>query len=256
MKRLIILLLAIAIIGDVAAQEVVANRGYHAEKGGVENSIAALEAAQKAGLYAVTCDVNMTSDGELVVVAGPWLGKREDPDRLNIQRTDFVTLRSKRLANGEVVPTLDEFLAIVAVNPATRLFIDVKAHATPQIESDVVRKVVAAVKQHKLQNITSYMSYRQHVCNELVRLSSADALILYLGGNLTPEYANGLGYTGISYSVETFKRLPRWVDEARRLGLKVGIFTVNSDEDALWALERGVDYIVSDKPVAIGKAIK
>lgn len=256
MKRLIFLMLAVVVMCDATAQEIVAHRGYHADKGGVENSLAALRAAVEAGAYAVTCDVNMTSDGKLVVVGGPWLGRRDDPDRLNIQRTDFVTLRSKRLANGEVVPTLDEFLAVVAESSALRVFMDVKGHATPQTESDVVRKVVSTVKQHKLQDRVAYMSQRQHVCGEFARLVSSDAEVVYLGGNLTPEYAEGLGCTAISYSTEVLKRIPRWIDEAHKLDMKVGIWTVNNDEDALWALGRGVDYITTDKPATTARAIR
>lgn len=256
MKRLIFLLFATVVMCDVMAQEIVAHRGYHAGDGCEENSIAALRAAQDAGAYAVTCDVNMTSDGTLIVVSGPWLGKRDDPDRLNVQRTDFVTLRSKRLANGEVVPTLDEFLEVVAESPTLRVFIDIKSHATPQIESEVARKVTSAVKMHKLQERVSYLSMRQHLCSELVRLAPSGSEVIYLGGNLTPEYAKGLGYTAIGYSIDVFKRLPRWVDEAHKLGMKVGIWMVNSDEDALWALGRGADYITTDRPAATERAIR
>lgn len=256
MKRLILLLLAVVVMCDATAQDIVAHRGYHGDNGCAENSLAALRAAQEAGAYAVTCDVNMTADGELVVVAGPWLGQRDDPDRLNVQRTDVVTLRSKRLANGETVPTLDEFLAVVSESPSLRVFIDVKGHAAPQTESDVARKVTSAVKLHKLQERVSYLSMRQHLCNELLRLAPSGAEVVYLGGNLTPEYAKGLGYTAISYSVDVFKRVPRWIDEARKLGMKVGIWTVNNDEDALWALGRGVDYIITDKPAAMERVIR
>lgn len=256
MKRLIVLLLTMAVVGDIAAQEIIAYRGHHSAKGAVENSLAALRAAAEAGIFAVECDVNMTSDGELVVVHGPWLGKKDDPDRLNIQRTDLATLRSKQLANGELVPTLDEFLAVAAENPSMKLFIEIKDHATPQLETEVVRKVVAAVKQHKLQDVVSYMAMHQHICNELVRLAPSETLVMYLGGNLTPEYAQGLGYTGINYSVEALKRLPRWIKEAHRLGLKVGIWTVNCAEEGAWAVRNEVDFITTDKPATLERVVE
>ena len=257
MKRLIALsVVALCYVGNLYAQEIVAHRGYHAAKGAVENSMAALNAAIEAGLSVVECDVNMTSDGELVVVNGPWLGKRDDADRLNIQRSDLATLRSKRLANGEQVPTLDDFLAVMATNEAIRLIIDIRDHATPQIESDVVRKVVAAVKQHKVQGRVVFTASRQHICNELVRLAPSNSEVLYLAGNLTPRYVEGLGYTGIGYSLETLRRLPRWIDEARKLDLKVGIWAVNSADDATWAILQGVDYIATDAPAAVQEVME
>lgn len=258
MKRLISILLAsvVMVAMEASAQEIVAHRGLHTDKSTAENSLAALRAAQAAGAYIVECDVNMSSDGELVVVHGPWLGKKDDPDRLNIQRTDIATLRSKRLPNGEVIPTLEEFLAVVAENPATRLFIEVKDHATPQIETEVARKVVALVKQYKLQDVVTYMAFRQHLCNEFVRLAPSGAMVFYLGGNLTPEYVKGLGYSGINYAVETLKRLPRWISEAQKLDLKVGVWTINCAEEAAWAVKSGVDYITTDKPAAIERALQ
>ena len=204
------------------------------------------------GVVDCCCDI----DGELVVVHGPWLGEKNDPDRLNVQRSDLATLRSKRLKNGEAVPTLEEYLAEAATRPSLRLIIEVKDHATPQIETEVVRKVIALVKQHKLQDRVEYIAFRQHVCNEFVRLAPSGTPVMYLGSNLTPEYVKGLEYTGISYSVDALKRVPRWIDEAHRLGLKVCIWTVNCSADASWAVEHGVDYITTDNPAMVQKYTK
>lgn len=254
--RIIVIAAMLCIANSAYAQQIIAHRGYHSAKGAEENTLAALKAAAEAGLYAVELDVNMTSDGELVVVHGPWLGEKNDPDRLNVQRSDLATLRSKRLKNGEPVPTLDEYLTEAATMPSLRLIIEVKDHATPQIETEVVRKVVALVKQYKLQDRVEYIAFRQHVCNEFVRFAPSGTPVMYLGSNLTPEYVKGLEYTGISYSVDALKRVPRWIDEAHRLGLKVCIWTVNSAEDATWAVEKGVDYITTDNPAMVQKYTK
>lgn len=254
--RIIVVAAMLCIANSAYAQQIIAHRGHHTAKDAEENTLAALKAAQEAGLYAVELDVNMTSDGKLVVVHGPWLGEKNDPDRLNVQRSDLATIRSKRLKNGEPVPTLDEYLAEAAQEPSLRLIIEVKDHATPQIETEVVRKVIALVKQYKLQERVEYIAFRQHVCNEFVRLAPSNTPILYLGSNLTPEYVKGMGCTGISYSVDALKRVPRWINEAHRLGLKVNIWTVNSAEDAQWAVKEGVDYITTDNPAMVQKYIK
>lgn len=251
MPKILFTICAMLIAVSVSAQHVVAHRGMHSVEGAEPNSLAALRAAQDANLYGVECDINMTEDGELVVVHGPWLGEENDADRLNIQRSDLATLRSKRLANGEPVPTLDEFLQQAASNPDMHLYIEIKEHATPQIESEVVRKVVAAVREYRLQSSVTYLSFRQHICNELRRLAPTDTPIAYLAGNLTPRYVEGLGYTDICYTAETLKRRSRWIAEAKRLGLKIGVWTVNSATDARWAEEQGVDYVITDDPMLI-----
>ena len=257
MKRLLyttIFILSL-IVSTASAQQVVAHRGFHAANGVPENSLAALHAAQEAELYAVECDVTMTSDGTAIVANGPWLGEKGDKDRLNIQRSDFATIRSKRLENGETVPTLNEYLDEVAKSPTTRLIIDIKSQATPQDETKLVRTIIDAVKERKLQDIVEYAAMHEHVCNELVRLAPKGTLIAYLGGFMTPEYAAGLGYTAICYSIDTYKRIPRWIKEAHKLGLVVNTWSVNNSEDIDWLILNGADYITTDNPTLARKRL-
>lgn len=253
--RLIALLAALCITSAATAQQVVAHRGYHVADGAVENSLAALRAAQQAGFYAVECDVTMTSDGEVIVANGPWHGAKGDKDRLNIQRSDLATIRSKRLDNGEQIPTLDEYLDEVAKHTATRLIIEIKEQSTPQNETKLVRAVVDAVKSRKLQGTVDYAAAHEHICNELLRLTPDGTEIVLIGGSLTPEYVAGLGYTAICYQIETYKRIPRWIKEAHRLGLRVYATSVNSAEDIDWLLLNGADYITTDNPTLARKRL-
>lgn len=246
--KLLTLTIALCTIFSGSAQQIIAHRGHHSAKGAVENSIAALRAAAEAGLDAVECDLNMTADGEIVVIHGPWLGEKGDNDRLNIQRTDLATIRSKQLANGEQVPTLEEYLSEFSTLSNIRLVIEIKEHSTPQDETKIIRKVLDAVKSHRLGDRVEYISFREHICNELVRLAPSGTHVSYLNGTLTPEYANGLGYTGISYHLDVLKRIPRWIKEAHRLGMTVNVWTVNQPSDITWCIANGVDYITTDRP--------
>ena len=74
-----------------------------------------------------------------------------------------------------------------------------------------------------------------------------------MGNNLTPEYVEGLGFSGISYTVETFKRIPRWVNEAHKLGLKVAVRGVTSADNGAWAKKSGADAIITTTPTTIKK---
>ena len=252
MRRFFTLCLALfAGVTMLTAQQIVADGGLKSGKA-PRNTIASLEAAAEAG-YAVKCDVNLASDGTIVVVEGPWLGEKGDPDRMNIQRSDYAMLSSKLLANGEAVPTLDSYLDKVAELGDMHLTIEINEHATPNAESELVKGVVAKVKERKLQERVDYQSTRQHICNELKRMAASSATIFYMGNNLTPEYVEGLGYTGISYTVETFKRIPRWINEAHKLGLKVAVRGVANGEDGAWAKKSGVDFIITTTPATINK---
>lgn len=252
MRRFFTLCLAaIASITMLSAQQIVADGGVTSAKTPA-NTIAALEAAAKAG-YAVKCDVNLLTDGTVVVVEGPWLGKTGDPDRMNIQRSDYAMLSSKLLANGEAVPTLDAYLDKVVELGDLHLIIEVKEHATPQAESELARAVVTKVKERKLQGRVDYQSMRQHICNELKRMAPSSAMVYYMGNNLTPEYVEGLGYSGICYTINTLKRIPRWFNEAHKLGLKVAVCGVANTEESAWAKKSGADAIITTSPATIKK---
>lgn len=252
MRRIFTLCLAvIASITMLSAQQIVADGGLKSTKA-PRNTIAALEAASAAG-YVVKCDVNLTEDDTVVVVEGPWLGEKSDPDRMNVQRSDYATLSSKLLTNGEAVPTLDAYLDKVATLAEVHLIIDIKEHATPRRESEIVKLVVAKVKERKLQDRVDYISTRQHICNELTRMAASVANIYYAGNNLTPEYVEGLGYQGIAYTVEALKRIPRWINEAHKLGIKVAVRGVTNAEDATWARKSAADMIITTAPTTIKK---
>lgn len=252
MRRIFTLCLAmIAGITMLTAQQIVADGGLSSAKA-PRNTIASLEAAAKAG-YAVKCDVNLLTDGTIVVVEGPWLGETGDPDRMNIQRSDYAMLSSKLLSNGEAVPTLDSYLDKVAELGDIRLTIEIKEHATPSTESDLVKGVVAKVKERKMQDGVDYQSTRQHICNELKRIAPSSATVYFMGNNLTPEYVEGLGYSGICYTVKALKRIPRWFNEAHKLGLKVAVSGVANAEDGAWAKKSGADFIITTAPATIKK---
>lgn len=243
MKKNIFLLLALMLANFAFAQtRIIAHRGFHATQNSVRNSLSALKNAQDLNVYGSECDINETSDGVLVVAHGPLHGT------YHIQQTDFRTLRQQLLQNGEVLPTLDEYLDMAKRKTSTKLIIEIKDHSTPQRETAVVKKVLKAVKQHKLQEHVEYIAFRQHVCDELVALGPKGIKVAYLNGTLSPEYCKGLGYTGIDYSIKVMKKNPQWIQDSHLLGLTVNVWTVNQTEDLQWCVDNGVDFITTDTP--------
>ncbi len=250
MKRMLCFWSAMLIVCSVMAQtQIIAHRGFHATRNSAHNSLSALKHAQDFGAYGSECDINETSDGVLVVAHGAYHG-----DYI-IQKTDFQTLRNVKLKNGEILPTLDEYLEQAAKNTATKLVIEIKDHNTPQREARVVKNILKAVKKHKLQNDVEYIAFRQNVCDELLKQGPKGIKIAYLNGNFTPEYCHALGYTGIDYHISVMKKNPHWIEECHQLGLTVNVWTVNKPEDMQWCVDHKVDYITTDDPIETAKVI-
>ena len=130
-KTLLSVAFAAATVTFVQAQPkesaIVAHRGYwNCKEGGyARNSLAALESAQKAGFWGSEFDVNMTSDGELLIFHDAHIdGKR-------IDQTPYAEFKDYRLENGEPIPTLDQYLAQAKKYPKTVLVFEMKWHSAP-----------------------------------------------------------------------------------------------------------------------------
>lgn len=227
----------------LAQTQIIAHRGFHATKNSVHNSLSALKHAQDLKVYGSECDINQTSDGILVVAHGPLHGVH------SIQDTDFVTLRKQMLKNGEVLPTLDEYLNLVKRRKETKLIIEIKSHHTPKQETEIVKLLLRAVKYYKLKKDVEFISFSKHACDELVERGGKDIKVAYLNGDLTPAQCKELGYTGIDYHINVMKKNPNWIKECKELGLTVNVWTVNDTENLQWCVDNGVDFITTDNPV-------
>lgn len=250
MKKFLTLALCLVASTAVFAQtQVIAHRGFHATQNSVRNSLSALKHAQDLGAYGSECDINETKDGVLIVVHGPMHGE------YRVQETDFATLRAKALENGEVLPTLDEYLEQAAKNTRTKLIIEIKDHNTPSRETRVVKNILAAVKKYKLVDDVEYIAFRQHVCDELVKYGPKGIKVAYLNGTLTPEYCKDLGYTGIDYNFSVMQKNPQWIKQSHDLGLTVNVWTVNDPEQIKWCIDQKVDYITTDNPLEVNRQL-
>ncbi len=224
--------------------KVIAHRGYWtaAEAGGAQNSIASLKAAQDFGAYGAEFDVNMTADDKLVVLHGP-----SHKGISNVQKVTFEEVRAKKLENGEPTPTLAEYLEQGAKNTATKLILEIKSHDTPARETEVVEACIAEVAAAGMTDHVEYIAFSQHVCKELVRLVPG-VKVAYLNGDLSPEQLKEMGLTGLDYQKSKMTSNASWMRDARRLGLTVNVWTIDSTADMEWAVNKGVDYITTNYP--------
>jgi glycerophosphoryl diester phosphodiesterase len=260
MKKTLILLIA-AMIGITAsaqykAPKIIAHRGFHASEGASRNSLNALKAAQEAGYWGSECDLQLTKDGEVLVVHGPWHpGAKDAQPRVDVRISTKAEVQAILLESGETVPTLDEYLQQLSKSKATKLIIEIKNQLTPKHETEIVKKTINAVAKYGLENEVEYIAFRPFVCWELARLAPKGTKIAYLDGDYTPAYCKAMGCQGIDYNYNVLKKNKKFIKQAHKLGMYVNIWTVNKEEDIRWAIQNGVDYITTDDPVLVQKLI-
>ncbi len=247
MKKLIVVFVLLAVAAAASAQpKLVAHRGFYTTPGSDENTISALQNAQKLGVYGVEFDVNLTADGELIVIHGPKVN-----DRLDAQRDTYTEIRQVVLPNGNRIPTLREWLMEGKKDPATKLILELKKHASPEIESGVVERIVAMCEELGMLDQMEFTSFSRHACREFVRLAPQNAT-LYLSSSLgTPvdaDVAIKEGFRGLSYSMYVFMNRPEMVDRMNELGVESTLWIVDNEEVADWAVRHNVTYISSNYP--------
>ena len=246
-----------AVSAQHAAPQIIANGGYHkAASSGVKNTMSALKAAQKLKVNGSKCDVNLTKDGEVLVVNSGWHPSRKASQKADVQRSTKERMLAIPYANGETISTLEEFLKRADKKPTTKLVIELKNQATPQRETELVENVLTIVDKTYMQNNVEYLADHAWTCYELAKKAPQGSKISYIRGNYDPAYVKGLGCTGICYNFRVLKKKSGWIKQAHKLGLTVKAWTVNKEEDIRWCIQNGVDAIITDESVLAKQVVK
>lgn len=116
----------------------VAHRGLHGD-GVTENSLSAFRAAVQLG-YAIETDVRLTKDGALVLYHDDSLSRLTQSNRKVIDCT-LEEIKKLTLDDGQIIPTLEEFLQCVDGN--SPILLEIKN--VPEWDtSDFLQKIAAA----------------------------------------------------------------------------------------------------------------
>lgn len=221
---------------------VVAHRGAWKALQLPQNSVASLRHAISMHLPESETDVRMTADGYLAIIHDP------DYNGMLIRTHTLAELRSVKLPNGEVLPLLNDFLKIIAVQQNTRLVIELKpTKGGAEWDRQSVQKVLEAVDSLNVQSKVMYISFDYEMCKQLVRLSPGNE-VQYLEGDKAPGILNADRITGLDYHYSVFQKHPEYIREAKQLGLSLNAWTVDHADIMDWLLANDFDYITTNEP--------
>ena len=238
--------------------KIVAHRGYW--EGNAENSVASFRKAQEFGLWGSEFDIHLTADGVPVVHHNQTIGE------LDIQKSNYEDVRANRLANGEHVPTLAEYMAQAARSRECMPVLELKPQTTVEREDELVDKCLQALRPAAPRNVPPefasfarrsseptkvvFISFSHHICQELAK-KAPGYTVQYLSGDLSPAQLHAEGINGIDYHYSVFQEHPEWVKEAHDLGMSVNVWTVDEPADIRAMRDLGVDQITTNKPALV-----
>jgi len=222
--------------------KIMAHRGNSAEA--PENTIPAFEMAYEAGADAIELDVQMTKDGQIIIMHDDNTKRTTGVDH-NIWEVTYDEIKdldngsyfSKEFA-GTKIPTLEEAIACCK----GRMFINIEIKRNGHDEG-ITDKVVEIIRKNEFQNecdITS-MDY-----DTLVEINEKYPDILL-------AYTTALGIGEIKdlsavdiLSIEETSATAEVVESLHKAGKKVFVWTVNDDETMEYLIGIHVDAILTN----------
>lgn len=232
---------------------IIAHRGFWncEEAGFAKNSIAALRCAQEAGFQGSEFDVNMTSDGVLLVYHD------DNVEGRSIEENPYSDFKDFKIANGETIPTLDQYLEQGKKHPETMLVYELKPHSCDEVEDRFVEATIAKLEEYGLLDPerVMFISFSFHIC-EALAARLPDFEVQYLGSDRKPSRVHEAGISGIDYNYMILSGKKKWIRQAHELGMSTNAWTVNKRRSMKKMLKAGINSLTTDYPLEARKLME
>ena len=224
---------------------VIAHRGASGTR--PENTLVAFQHAARLGAPMIELDVQLSRDGEVVVLHDDTLerttngrGRVADRSWSEIASLDAGAWFAPAF-RGERVPRLDDVLAAVE----TRLNIELK----PGPDDGLEARTLAAIERAGALHRVVLSSFDRHRLYRLRALSpGAELAVLWVGPRIVPALTLARRVTATALHIRNGHGLRQWVSAAHAAGLAVRVWTVNCQEEFSQVAAAGADAVFSDFP--------
>lgn len=231
--------------------EISAHRG--GAKFAPENTMAAIQFAIDCKADYAEIDVQETADGVLVLSHDSYLGRTANVKKF-IWEVTYAETQEMEVGShfnpvfeGEKIPTLQE--VIEACRGKIRLNIEIKSNKHNQ---DIVEKVVDLIRQEQYETncIVTSMDYK--FLKQIKELYPE----VVTGYTLNMEYGEIEKLEAVDvYSIKYTYLTRELVDRIHTMGRQVYAWTANSRRAIRWAIDTGVDNIITDNPDLVRKEL-
>jgi len=227
---------------DFIRNKVIAHRGAWKNTGAPENSIAALKHAITMGCEGSEFDVHMSADSL------PLINHDNSIQGVSIAKTNSSDLLTIKLANGEMLPTLENYLRAGMEQTKTKLILEIKPSELGKESSiALTRKIVTLVEKLHAQAWVDYISFDYDACKEVMKLAPYTK-VAYLRGDKTPTELAADNFFGLDYNFSVLQKNPDWIQEAKSKKLTINVWTVNDKVALEEFLKKDVDFITTNEP--------
>jgi len=216
---------------------------------GLENTMAAFQAAVDLGYAYLETDVHVTADGAVVAFHDASLDRTTGTEG-RIAELTYADLRSRLIRGRETIPLLED---VLQTWPHARVNIDVKVRGA-------IDPVVRVVRRNGAESRVCFASFSERRIRRVRRLLGPQVATAY--GPLGVAALRTLPLDGlrrqllsapvpclqVPWRARRFEVVtPAFVQRAHALGKHVHVWTIDDPDDIRTLLDRGVDGIISDR---------
>lgn len=229
--------------------KIFAHRGYSSQY--PENTMKAFEEAEKAKADGIEIDIQMTKDGEVVIIHD------EKVDRTTnglgyVQELSYKGLRSLNAGHRfkhigkETIPTLIELFDWMQDNTIT-CNIEMKNNKIPY--KGMEEKTIELIRKYGFEKRIIFSSFNHYSLVHSYRIApEIDTAPLLSDGIYQPWiYANAIGAKGFH---PNYKRINQEIIQSSiEKNIKVRAYTVNSPKAMRALINEGISAIITDEPI-------
>ena len=198
-------------------------------------------------------DVHLSKDGELVIIHDDVLDRTSDGKGFvgehsfaDLRKLDMGAWKGREFA-GERIMHLDELLELVLAHNKV-LNLEIKNYEVfyRGIEEKVIGRIRAMGAAGRVF-LSSFNHISMQRCKEIDPEIPAGLLYGYPLIDMD-DYAARYGLDALHPRVSCLRYSPDLAERAHKRGLKINVWTVNTVEDMLFCLDKGVDSIITNYP--------
>ncbi|MDO8056167.1 MAG: glycerophosphodiester phosphodiesterase family protein [Candidatus Hermodarchaeota archaeon] len=218
--------------------KVIAHRGSGI--GPHENTLTGFLKSISWGVDCIECDLRSSRDGAIILLHDFSLERLAHRSELVAEKT-LSELKALEIGDGEKIPTLTEFLELVAPYKEFQINLDVKVIG---IEAQILGRIEDA----ELLDRTMISSFIQPVLTKVRKLNDEiPTALLYEYDLQDPvNLAKTLGCTAINPQLHFIDE--QLISTCHREGLEINPWLINEREDMERFISYGVDGIITDYP--------
>ncbi len=238
---------------------VIAHRGFSGTA--PENTLGAFKKALDLGVDMIELDVHLSKDGEVVVIHDDTLnrttngkGKVAEYTLKELKQLDAGSFFNPRFS-GERIPTLKEVLALVKGQVPLNIELK-KGDMGPYTLIDLADRAFQDIEKKGMVNQVIFSSFELSAIERIRERNPNVLLALNYGKdwNFPGEMTRGKPISVLSCRAKVLNQFN--MSRAKKQGIKVFAWTLNTEEEMEQFLKVGVDGIITDYPDRLIKVLQ